>query len=442
MPFLPLLLALVLATVACSSSNTAPEDAAVDLCGNGVLDPGEQCDSGDPAGANGCGPDCRWEALCGNGIVEGDEVCDDGNNISGDGCRSDCLSDETCGNMLVDWAAGEVCDSTPGCSEDCTEVLTCGNDVLDDGEQCDDGNLEPYDGCGPDCRVEVALIIDSLAVADADVGCDYTGNGQPDNGLGAALGAEVLPIVNGLLTGELDVDILLEFLGLEDISGANDSDFLVRVAEGEPAGGEASEYLIAGPGGDLEASFQSVVADRRLTGGPTDLALAIDILPLQLRRARIEGQTHATDEKLSGLNPGLLCGAVPVHVLAQVPNLVDEFGADIGLSAGAPCDGSEGSTLADLLVGGATIRYLGTNIEIPGAPADVDLDSDGIEVFEVLRDGPEGCQPIITACIDGDGTRVEGRDCVFNTRFQDGVSAAIQVTAAAATIVGLIAPAE
>jgi cysteine-rich repeat protein len=439
MPFLPLLLAVVLATVACSSTNTAPSLCA-NGAGNGVLEPGEQCDSGDPAGANGCGPDCRWVAFCGNGVVEGDEVCDDGNNVSGDGCRSDCLSDETCGNMLVDWAAGEVCDSTPGCSTDCTEVLTCGNDMLDTGEQCDDGNLEPYDGCGPDCRVEVALIIDSLAVADATVGCDYTGNGQPDNGLGAALGPTVLPVVNGLLTEELDVDILLEVLGLDDISGEDDSDFLVRVAEGVVANADASEYFISGPGGDLEASFQSVVDNRSLRGGPTDLSLAIDILPLQLRRARIEGQTHATGGKLSALNPGLLCGAVPVHVLAQVPNLVDDFGAELGISAGSPCDGSESSTLADLLIGGATIRLGPVAIELPGAQADVDLDGDGIEVFEVLREGVEGCQPVIVACIDGDGTRVEGPDCVFNPRFQDGVSAAIDVTAVAATIVGMIAP--
>jgi cysteine-rich repeat protein len=441
MPFLPLLLALVLATVACSSTNTV--DPVPSLCangeGNGVLDPGEQCDSGDPAGANGCGPDCRWEAFCGNGVVEGDEVCDDGNNVSGDGCRSDCLSDETCGNMLVDWAAGEVCDSTPGCSTDCTEVLTCGNDMLDTGEQCDDGNLEPYDGCGPDCRVEVALAIDSLAIANPDEGCDYTGNGGPDNGLAVALG-DALAFVNPILAGELDVVVLLEFLGLEDITGANDPDFLVRVAEGEVADADASEYWIAGPGSDFDATFQSVVVDRSLRGGPTDLSLAIDILPLQLRRARIEGQTHATDGKLSALNPGVLCGAVPVHVLAQVPNLVDAFGEELGLTSGDPCDGSEGSTLADLLIGGATIRLGLIRIELPGAPADVDLDSDGIEHFEVLRDGPEDCQPVITACIDGDGTRVEGRDCVFNPRFQDGVSAAIRVTAVAATIVGLLAP--
>jgi len=31
---------------------------------------------------------------------------------------------------------------------------TCGNGVLDDGEECDDGNAENGDGCDPECRVE------------------------------------------------------------------------------------------------------------------------------------------------------------------------------------------------------------------------------------------------------------------------------------------------
>jgi cysteine-rich repeat protein len=396
-----------------------------DTCGDGVLDPGEACDDGNREAGDGCGPDCQWEAFCGNGIVEEGEVCDDGNNISGDGCRSDCLSDETCGNGIVDHAVGEVCDSTPGCAPDCMSILGCGNGVLEEGEQCDDGNLEPYDGCGPDCRLEIALLMHSLAIGGASHGCDFSGNGSPDNALGASLGF-ARSLVNDLLLSGFDLNLLLQFVGLDDVTGANDPNLLVRAAPGEPAGEDA--FLIAGDP-LASASFQSRIEDRWLAGGPDALVVPIDFIPLELSRARIEGRTRAEDGRLAALDDGALCGAVPVQVLAQVPNLLAAFGLGGG---GAPCDGSSGSTLADLLVGGAQILI----VSLPGTRADVDLDGDGLEVFEVTSDGPSGCQPVITACIDGDGTRVEGRDCVFDPRFADGLSVGLTFEATATTIVG------
>ncbi len=72
-----------------------------------------------------------------------------------------------------------------------------------------------------------------------------------------------------------------------------------------------------------------------------------------------------------------------------------------------------------------------------GTPPDVDLDGDGLEAFEVHRRGPAGCQPVITACIDGDGTRIEGRGCAVDARFEDGYSAALPFTAEPARIVGI-----
>ena len=58
-------------------------------CGNGTLDPGEDCDDGNTAAGDGCSPVCRLE-VCGNGIVEGNEQCDDGNTVNGDGCDNNC----------------------------------------------------------------------------------------------------------------------------------------------------------------------------------------------------------------------------------------------------------------------------------------------------------------------------------------------------------------
>lgn len=48
--------------------------------------------------------------------------------------------------------------SLEGYREDLFELVSqlCGNDTIDDGEQCDDGNLIPGDGCDLFCRVESA----------------------------------------------------------------------------------------------------------------------------------------------------------------------------------------------------------------------------------------------------------------------------------------------
>ena len=35
-------------------------------------------------------PVCCEEPICGDGVVDPGEDCDDGNNVSGDGCEADC----------------------------------------------------------------------------------------------------------------------------------------------------------------------------------------------------------------------------------------------------------------------------------------------------------------------------------------------------------------
>jgi cysteine-rich repeat protein len=103
----------------------SPWDVAVahSFCGDGAVDPGEECDDGNNAAGDGCGPTCFFED-CGNGIIDPGEECDDGNYVDGDGCSSHCL------------------------------LEVCGNGILDYGEDCDDGNNVDGDGCASDCRLE------------------------------------------------------------------------------------------------------------------------------------------------------------------------------------------------------------------------------------------------------------------------------------------------
>jgi cysteine-rich repeat protein len=131
------------------------------VCGD---DPRQICSSG------GC-----IASHCGDAIVDpGTETCDDGNTEDGDGCDSDCT--RTC-EHAADCDDGNFCNGAETCTpmgcapgtnitaDICMNAMggmgrceagfcvpdACGNGKFDSGEQCDDGNTIPGDGCEPDC---------------------------------------------------------------------------------------------------------------------------------------------------------------------------------------------------------------------------------------------------------------------------------------------------
>jgi cysteine-rich repeat protein len=92
---------------------------------------------------------------CGDGLLDPAEQCDDGNMASGDGCSSACVL-EGCGNGTVE--AGEECDAgdvnpCDGCSPTC-RFEGCGNFVVECAETCDDGGTTSGDGCSSTCAFE------------------------------------------------------------------------------------------------------------------------------------------------------------------------------------------------------------------------------------------------------------------------------------------------
>jgi cysteine-rich repeat protein len=143
------------------------------ICGNGVLDGscGEQCDDGGVIPGDGCNATCQDE-FCGDDIVNnnGSEECDDGNNRNTDGCVVGCKLAE-CGDGFKH-ASVEDCDDgclvgTPnvcelvddgdGCSRACVDEppVRCGDEVVDPGEECDDGNNSNRDDCLNTCKSAV-----------------------------------------------------------------------------------------------------------------------------------------------------------------------------------------------------------------------------------------------------------------------------------------------
>jgi MYXO-CTERM domain-containing protein len=140
------------------------------LCGNGVLDPDEECDDGDETVD--CDSNCTFVS-CGDGDSNqaAGEDCDTaGDSIN---CDFDCSFVE-CGDEYINAAANELCDDgsqteTVECDNDCTPSL-CGDGVfnLTAGESCDDA------GDSADCNLDctVAACGDGYLNEAADEVCD------------------------------------------------------------------------------------------------------------------------------------------------------------------------------------------------------------------------------------------------------------------------------
>lgn len=140
------------------------------VCGNGVLEVGENCEDNiayrrcEVNGENGescvtninypdCDDDCRV-TICGDGVVEGDEQCDTAGPTAS--CDVDCTEVE-CGDRVVNRLAAEQCDDGEDngaagfCDTTCTGLTTsmCGNGVQECGEGCDSDDGSCSDMCLP-----------------------------------------------------------------------------------------------------------------------------------------------------------------------------------------------------------------------------------------------------------------------------------------------------
>jgi len=203
-----------------TNSNTNDK---IPVCGDGILDSGEQCDDGEANSdtrPNACRTNCR-NPYCGDMVIDADEECE-GSDLSGNSCMSRgftkgtlacsaaCTFDENdctvCGDGVAEGTDSsslgyETCDGSDLRNQNCLSIgqaagvlacndscgwdisgcvgggAVCGNGVVEEGELCDDGNNDITDACpdGPAGTCIPAYCGDGFIQAGSE-GCD-DGNG-------------------------------------------------------------------------------------------------------------------------------------------------------------------------------------------------------------------------------------------------------------------------
>ncbi len=166
-----------------ASNNTLPTFE----CGNGVLDPNEECEGDDldaqtcdnfgyNGGQLGCTADCRYDpsmcnaaAVCGDGVIDADkgESCDCGGQ--GSPCTAAQLANLGCANFDspkgVAFGGGTLkCNSPTACGYNVDACTYCGDNKRNGGEDCDGGELG-----GQSCKT---LGFDAGTLT-CNVGCTY-----------------------------------------------------------------------------------------------------------------------------------------------------------------------------------------------------------------------------------------------------------------------------
>jgi hypothetical protein len=143
--------------LSCAANCVFDTSMCSDACGNGSIDAGEDCDgaelgdadcttAGFAGGTIACNADCTFDtsgcadAECGDGMLQDGESCDCGNPAGK--CTPAQLDNQTCTSLPGGGFSGGVLGCVPStCTFDSAACTACGNGAIDPGEACDSADL-------------------------------------------------------------------------------------------------------------------------------------------------------------------------------------------------------------------------------------------------------------------------------------------------------------
>lgn len=262
------------------------------------------------------------------------------------------------------------------------------------------GNPLPSNDAGhPETR---HFVISEMTILERDDirAFDLNGDGIADNQLGALPNA-VSEKFNGLISSGF-VILLVELIDVE--SPVDDPKIGLRVYGGQDKDGNPSNNFTGSEHFNIDhASLDPdgeplLHSDSSLQHGSfvVDFGQAtVTFFGIPLTRVHI---TASLLENQSELNDGVLAAGISIGTLANTGGVASEN----------------------------LLKLLAVNLT---TQPDLDNDDDGLETL-VDTDG----DTIIDRCIDGDGTAIDGIDCVHDPRIADGFSTAFGLAAVRCTI--------
>jgi cysteine-rich repeat protein len=149
------------------------------VCGNTVVEDGEDCDDGNIIDEDDCLNTCKWS--CGDGTIQSHEKCDtaiaagqpgacpDPSCDDGDTCTTDSASGVACqlqcahGTIAAPVPGDQCCPEGANSNTDPDCAIGCGNGVVEAGESCDTGIAAGQPGaCVTSCDDGVSCTADVL----------------------------------------------------------------------------------------------------------------------------------------------------------------------------------------------------------------------------------------------------------------------------------------
>jgi cysteine-rich repeat protein len=369
---------------ACPNSGTCQNDICVTaLCGNGTVDPGEQCDWGtaNNIAGSGCNPDCTFSCTTSPNSCPGADPCaaapevcsvvagpsgtaagDNGQKCTagtvlaqcaactgGDICVNDNCQGHVCGDGCL--IPPETCDPPNGttCDSSC-QLIVCGDGVLEGNEQCDDGNTVNLDGCDQYCNFEQEQRATALTMqGDTDSYCTI-------NALGAkALTSTGLSTIQTSLTTDVKsgaINIMFKFMGNgatpADLSGTTGAVTLGSLG-GAPEDADAGAY---NGNSDLDwwylvnpntidsnrnplSTLPGTYTSKTLNAGPGSLTLGLILsgspASLDLWNVKLTAAIGPTNA------PTVSTGSTPGHLASEhdAPGLTSFENAGVGATGGS-----------------------------------------------------------------------------------------------------------
>jgi len=275
----------------------------------------------------------------------------------------------------------------------------------------EDAASEAATGCQP--QFGRSYVVDHFEVMAPGEGLDLTGDGVPDNALGA-LGAVLNPSLDQAIAAGFKV-YLWDVTGWSEPPTPDDPDIGLAFYNAQDADVPVDPTNNYGGEGRFVASAEQF----DLACSPTS----------EFQHATLEGGVlRAATDRWDVYNPDV--GTL------EYRDVQGEFVFNADYSGFAFVGGAVATICAASRTpfpGPTTGAVLDALVNTLGLAPDIDRDGDGLE--RLVGDGMS-----VVQCIDGNGTIIDGHGCVCDPRIADGYSVAMRGTGVRATIVGVVQP--